>query len=493
METFDLYKDISERTKGDIYIGVVGPVRTGKSTFIKKFMDLMVIPNIEDTNVKERAIDELPQSGSGKSIMTTEPKFIPNEAVGIKINEELEFNVRMIDCVGYVVEGAEGHIDGQEPRMINTPWEEEKMPFVEAAELGTQKVISEHSTIGIVVTTDGSVTDIDRDNYIDVEDRVIEELKSLGKPFVIVLNTNKPYSEETEVLRNELFEKHNVTVIPLNCSQIREEDLHMVLEKILYEFPLKEVRFNLPKWVETLDIEHWLKSDIIQNIGNIINNLVNIESISENIDRLSNSENIKKTYVEKINLGNGNAIVDITLDEPLFYKVLSETTNTDIKNDYELISNIKLLADAKREFDKIAVAIDEVNRSGYGIVSPSLEEMSLGEPELVKHGTKYGVKIKATAPSIHFIKTDIETEISPIVGTEEQSIDLIEYLNNEMNEENLDRVWDLNIFGKTMQELVKDGLQTKLYQMPEEAQIKLQESLQRIVNDGVKIGVMVLV
>ncbi len=493
METFDLYKDIAERTKGDIYIGVVGPVRTGKSTFIKKFMDLMVIPNIEDENAKERAVDELPQSGTGKNIMTTEPKFIPNKAVKVDLGNEIDLKIRMIDCVGYVVQGAEGHIDGQEPRMINTPWSSDKMPFVEAAELGTRKVISEHSTIGIVITTDGTVTDIDRDNYIDGEERVIQELKDLGKPFVVVLNTNKPYSKETEILSEEMERKYDVTVLPLNCSQLREEDIHNTLEKVLYEFPLKEINFNLPKWIETLDVEHWLKSNIIDSVRNIVNELTSIENITRNTYILSENENIKKTYVENIDLGTGKATVDIALNDMLFYRIISETTDMDINSDYELISNIKLLAEAKKEYDKISIAIEEVNRSGYGIVSPSLDEMKLGQPELVKHGTKYGVKIKATAPSIHFVKTDIETEISPIVGTEEQSRDLIEYLNTEMQSDDLNKVWELNMFGKSMQELVKDGLQSKLYQMPEEAQIKVQESLQRIVNDGVRMGFVLLV
>ncbi len=493
METFNLYKDIAERTNGDIYIGVVGPVRTGKSTFIKKFMDLMVIPNIEDNNVKERAIDELPQSGSGKNIMTTEPKFIPNEAVKLDLGNELDLKVRLIDCVGYIVPGAEGHIEDQSPRMINTPWSAQKIPFVEAAELGTKKVITEHSTIGIVVTTDGSATDIERENYIEAEERVVKELKELGKPFIIVLNTTKPYSDETEQTRKELSEKYNVTVLPLNCSQLREEDIHNTLEKILHEFPLREIKFSLPKWVETLNCDHWLKSNIIDSVRGIISNLSNIESVTNNTFRLNENENIKKTYVENINLGTGNISVDISLTDSLFYRIISETTDMQINSDYELISNIKLLAEAKREYDKIAIAIDEVNRSGYGIVSPSLDEMKLGKPELVKHGSKYGVKIRASAPSIHFIKTDIETEVSPIVGTEEQSKDLIEYLNTEMKSDDLNKVWELNVFGKSMHELVKDGLQTKLYQMPEDAQIKFQESLQRIVNEGVKIGVMILV
>ncbi len=484
METFDLYKDIATRTKGDIYIGVVGPVRTGKSTFIKKFMDLMVIPNIEDDNVRERAIDELPQSGSGKNIMTTEPKFIPNEAVKVELGSEIDFKVRLIDCVGYVVEGAEGHIDGTDPRMINTPWSDEKIPFVEAAELGTRKVISEHSTIGIVVTTDGSVTDIERENYVESEMRVISELKELGKPFVVILNTNKPYSEETEILRNELSEKYNTTVLPLNCSQLREEDMYNILEKVLYEFPIREVKFNLPKWVETLDVEHWLKSDVVASVKKIVNDLVNIDSIGTNTYRLIENENIKKTYVENINLGTGNATIDVTLNDSLFYRIISETTNMDIGSDYELISNIKLLAEAKREYDKISGAIEEVSRSGYGIVSPTLEEMTLGEPELVKHGTKYGVKIKAVAPAVHFIKTDIETEISPIVGTEEQSRDLINYLTTEMKSDELNRICELNMFGKTMHELVKDGLQTKLYQMPDDTPEKIQETLQKIINKG---------
>ncbi len=484
MEKFNIYKDISERTNGDIYIGVVGPVRTGKSTFIKKFMDLLVIPNIEDDNVRERAIDELPQSGSGRSIMTTEPKFVPNESVEITVNGEVNLNVRMIDCVGYVVEGAEGHIDGVEPRMINTPWSEVQMPFVEAAEFGTRKVIADHSTIGIVITTDGSVTEIDRENYIDGENRVIDELKELGKPYVIVLNTNIPYNEETLLLKEELESKHKVPVIALNCAQIQEDDIHKVLESVLYEFPVSEMKFKMPKWLETLENDHWLKKDLIIKIKNTTKDLDNIKSIDNCLGEIEDSEHIKKINLETIKLGEGKISVEIAIEEMLFYKVLSETTGVEIKSEYELISNIKLLAEANKEYEKIKSAIDEVERSGYGIVSPSLEDMNLGKPELVKHGSRYGVKIKAIAPSLHLIKVDVETEISPIIGSEEQSLDLINYVTNEMEQEEMSKVWELNMFGRTMQELVKDGLKAKINQMPEDAQIKYQESLQRIINDG---------
>lgn len=484
MEKFDIYKDISQRTKGDIYIGVVGPVRTGKSTFIKKFMDLLVIPNISDENVRRRAIDELPQSGSGRVIMTTEPKFIPNESVEITINDELNLNVRMIDCVGYVVEGAEGHIDGLEPRMISTPWSEAKMPFTEAAEFGTKKVIQEHSTIGIVVTTDGSVTNIERESYVTGEEKVIYELEKLGKPYVIVLNTDSPYSEHTEELVLDMQDKYKVPVVPLNCAQIKEEDIHNVLEKVLYEFPVTEVKFMLPKWVEVLHNDNWLKNDLISEIKNTVKDIKNIGSINSCVEKIGKCEHIKKIELDKINLGVGVAGTEISIKEELFYGILSETTGLEIKSEYELISNLKILADAKKEYDKIKGAIDAVERSGYGIVTPSLEEMVLGRPEIVKHGSRYGVKIKASAPSMHLIKVDVETEISPIIGSEEQSLDLIRYLTDKMDTEEMDKVWELNMFGKTMQELVKDGLQSKIHHMPDDAQMKFQESLKKIINTG---------
>lgn len=401
MENYDIYKDIAERTQGDIYIGVVGPVRTGKSTFIKRFMDALVIPNVENTYIKERTRDELPQSAAGKTIMTTEPKFIPGEAVEVTLDENINFKVRLIDCVGYLVPGAIGHLDEGQPRMVNTPWSEEKIPFVQAAEIGTKKVINEHSTIGVVITTDGSITDIERDSYIEAEERVIGELKSINKPFVMLLNTTKPYAPETEVLRAQLIEKHKVPVLPVNCAQLKADDITAIMEKILYEFPVKEIKINFPKWIETLTNTHWLKQNMISVVKGIIASLSKLREIKDSILSMENNEYIKKAYIDKIYLGEGSANIEIALDDNLFYKVLSETTGMEIEGEYQLISTIKILAEAKKEFDKVKYALEEVKRKGYGIVTPVLDEMKLEEPVIVKHGSKFGVKLRASAPSIH--------------------------------------------------------------------------------------------
>ena len=483
MENFNIYKDISERTKGDIYIGVVGPVRTGKSTFIKKFMDLLVLPNIENNYNRERTKDELPQSSAGKTIMTTEPKFIPNEAVKLNLGENVNFKVRMIDCVGYLIPEAVGHLDDDKPRMVSTPWSEEKIPFAEAAEIGTKKVISEHSTIGIVVTTDGSVTEMDRKNYVKAEERVISELKELNKPFVVLLNTTKPFSQEVEELKNELIIEYKSPVIAVNIAQLKAEDINTILEEILFEFPLKELKFNLPKWIETLDVKHWLKNSLVEEVKELLPKVDKLRNLKENIKLLENNEYIKKSYIDDVNLGEGKGTVEISLNENLFYKILSETTTTEINNEYELISIIKLLSESKQEYDKIKYALEEVKRKGYGIVTPTLDEMILEKPEITKHGSRYGIKIKATAPSLHLIRADIETEVSPIVGSEEQSEELANYLIEKF-ENDQEKMWAYNIFGKSLSELVNDGLNTKLYRMPEETQLKFQETLQKIINEG---------
>ena len=410
MENFDLYKDISTRTGGDIYIGVVGPVRTGKSTFIKRFMDEMVIPNIENDYQRERAKDELPQSATGTSVMTTEPKFVPNEAVHIELENNVSFRVRMIDCVGYMIPGATGHMDGDEARMISTPWNDEKMPFEEAAEIGTRKVINEHSTIGIVIATDGSATDIPRENYIEAEDRVITELKAIGKPFIIALNSLRPYSPETAALALELSLRHGVPVQPLNCAQLKLEDINTLMERILFEFPIKELRVHLPKWIEALNTEHWLKTHMIDFVKNAMGQVSKFRELRDDSLSAEHSEFIKKAFVERILMGEGSADVEISVDPGLFYIVLSETIGMKIESDHELISTIKILSEAKREYDKVKYALEEVKQKGYGIVTPALEEMRIEEPKIVKHGSKFGVKIKASAPSIHLIRADIETE-----------------------------------------------------------------------------------
>lgn len=483
MDSFDIYKDIAERTQGDIYIGVVGPVRTGKSTFIKRFMDQLVIPNIDNNYSKERTRDELPQSATGNTIMTTEPKFVPNEAVEISLNENIKFKVRMIDCVGYLVPGASGYMDGDQPRMINTPWSEDKIPFAQAAEIGTKKVINDHSTIGIVITTDGSITEIPREDYLEAEERVVNELKAINKPFVLLINTTKPYAAETEDLKYKLSEKYKVPVMAVNCAQLKGEDINAIMEKILYEFPVKELKFYLPKWLETLSTDHWLKKNMIMAVRNILNDVNKLREIKDNVALIENNDYVKKAYLDNISLGEGSAKIEMSVDDNLFYKIISETTGMDIDSDYKLISTIKVLSEAKKEYDKVKYALEEVKQKGYGIVTPATDEMKLEEPVIVKHGAKYGVKIKATAPSVHLIKADIETEVSPIVGSEQQSQDLVDYIMEQMKEDP-EKIWEMNMFGRSMHDLVKDGLKTKLYHMPEDAQMKFQDTLQRIINEG---------
>ncbi|WP_069997596.1 stage IV sporulation protein A [Cellulosilyticum sp. I15G10I2] len=483
MEYYDIYRDISERTNGDIYIGIVGPVRTGKSTFVKRFMETLVIPNIKNDYSKERTQDELPQSGDGKMITTTEPKFIPNEAIGITIGGDFEVKVRMIDCVGYMVPEAEGHLYNNVPRMVKTPWFEEEIPFAQAAEIGTKKVITDHSTIGIVVTTDGSITEISRNSYIEAEQRAIRELKKLGKPFIVVYNTKKPFDAETVEASNMLSREYDVPVVPMDIAQMKSEDIHQLLEKILYEFPLNEIQFMLPKWVETLDNEHWVKKAWIDYIQEFIFPLENIRQIREAVDQFRDMDFIKNVYLEKIQLGEGVVKVDVNTTDDLFYQVLSETTGMEIHGDHELMILIKELASTKKEYDKVAYAMNEVKEKGYGVVSPIFEELTLEDPEIVKQGNKFGVKLRASAPSYHIIRANIQTEVSPIVGTEKQSEDLINYLLSEF-ETDPGKIWQSNIFGKSLHELVNEGLQNKLYRMPEDAQQKLQETLQKIINEG---------
>lgn len=483
MEKFDIYKDIAERTGGDIYIGVVGPVRTGKSTFIKRFMDLLVLPNIANAYTRERAKDELPQSASGKNIMTTEPKFVPNEAVEITLGENTDFRVRMIDCVGYLVPEAEGHMDGETPRMVHTPWSEEPMPFLEAAEMGTKKVITDHSTIGIVVTTDGSVTEIPRENYEEAEERVIAELKEIGKPFIILLNTATPYSDGTQALRAELEGKYGVPVMAVNAAQLKAEDIRKILEEMLYQFPIRELRFFFPGWVETLEQGHWLKSGMVEALKGVMEKADKLADVPEAIECLAGQEFLKKAYTDHILPGEGAADIALTFDDGLFYRILSETVSLPIENDYALISTIRMLSETKQEYDKIAAALSDVKRKGYGVVTPVFEEITLEKPEVFKQGSRYGIKLRAKGESIHLIKADVETEVSPIIGNEEQSREFIDHLISDYEEEP-EKIWDLNIFGRTLSSMVSDGMQNKIYRMPEDAQMKLQETLQKIVNEG---------
>lgn len=479
----DIYSNIAKRTDGDIYIGVVGPVRTGKSTFIKKFMESLVIPNITSEFRKERAIDELPQSAAGKTIMTTEPKFIPEEAVEVKLSDNVTFNVRMIDCVGYIVPAAIGYIENEAPRMVMTPWFDEEIPFAMAAEIGTQKVIKEHSTIGLVVTTDGSITDIPREEYCDAEERVINELTEINKPFVIVLNCLDPKSSSAQKLAAELAEKYNTPVIPVNCLELDEQGISDILKQVLYAFPVKEVNISMPKWITSLDKTHWLKSSVISAIRSAAENIKHIRDMSKLTDKLKDSEYISGSEVSEIDLGKGSAGIKLAFDGDLFYKILGEETGIDITSDNDLMPLLKDLISIKKKYEKVENALNEVEATGYGIVMPDINDLSLEEPEIIKQGGKYGVRLKASAPSIHMMKADIVTEVNPIVGSEKQSEELVMYLMNEFNDDPT-KIWNSNIFGKSLHDLVNEGLHNKLYKMPVDARLKLQETLERIINEG---------
>lgn len=483
MEKFDLFRDIAERTGGDIYIGVVGPVRTGKSTFIKKFMDTMVLPNIADPYEKERAKDELPQSAAGKTIMTTEPKFIPNEAVEINIKDNVAIRVRVVDCVGYSVEGALGYEEQDGPRMVLTPWFEEEIPFQEAAEIGTRKVIAEHSTIGLVVTTDGTVTDLSRDSYLPAEERVINELKELQKPFLVILNTNQPTAKETRELVAKLESTYDVPVIPVDCAQLNYDDIYAILQEVLYEFPVKEVNISLPKWIEELNTEHWLREKFDGAVREVVQYVRRLRDIDCAIDDLASHEFIADVILHDMDLGSGIAVIEITSRPDLFYQVLEELTGFTISGEHHLFRLMQDLAVAKREYDKLADALEQVEQSGYGIVTPQLDEMVLEEPEIIRNGNRFGVRLRASAPSLHIIRTDVQAEISPILGTEKQSEELIQYLMREFEGEP-DKIWRTNLFGKSLNSLVREGIQNKLSGMPETAQFKLRDTLQKIVNDG---------
>lgn len=483
MENLEIYQNIASRTDGDIYVGVVGPVRTGKSTFIKQFMELLVLPNIENSYKRERAIDELPQSASGRTIMTTEPKFIPNEAVEITIGDNLKLKARLVDCVGYLVNNALGYLENDTPRMVKTPWSEEAMPFELAAEIGTKKVIEEHSTIGILVTTDGTVTDIARGDYIEAEERVVRELKALHKPFVMVLNSREPYSDYTRELTKKLEEKYEVSVVPMDCANMNLEDMNSIFSRILYEFPVERININFPRWVDGLTDEHWLKKQLYSEIKEHLGAIRRVKEFRRGIGGMSASEIVLDIDLKEIQLGNGSITININLKEELFYKVLTEISGVEVNNEGDMFSIISELAVVKKEYDKMAYAIHEVREKGYGIVTPTMDELELQEPEMLKQGTRFGVKLKAKAPSIHMIRADIETEVAPIVGSEKQSEELVNYLLSEF-ESDPKKIWESNIFGKSLHELVNEGLQNKLTRMPEDAQGKIQETLERIINEG---------
>ena len=481
MNTFQLYKDIQARTKGEIYIGVVGPVRTGKSTLIKRFMDVLVLPHMEDDHEKSQTRDELPQSASGRTIMTTEPKFVPKEAAAVKLSDDVEVKIRMIDCVGYMVEGASGHVENDVERQVKTPWFEYEIPFTKAAAIGTQKVIHDHATIGFVVTTDGSVTDLPRENYIPAEEKTVKELQSIGKPFLILLNCQKPYSDEAQNLARELGEKYKVRAVPVNCEQLKTDDIHEIMRQILYEFPVTEVEFYVPGWVEMLSRDHRIRQDLLSNIRAIMDSMSDIRSAVSGLAE-TESPYIDQITVAKVEMDTGRVQIQISFEQKYYYEVLSELTGTQIGGEYELIRTMKELSAMKQEFSQIKDAFADVKMKGYGVVSPSKEDIKLDEPVIIKQGSKFGVKIRSEAPSIHMIRANIETEIAPIVGNEQQAQDLADYIKKES--ESPEGVWGTSIFGKSVEELVMDGMRNKLTMINDESQVKLQDSMQKIVNDS---------
>lgn len=479
----DIYSDISKRTGGDIYIGVVGPVRSGKSTFIKRFMDTLVLPKIDDEYVKQRAMDELPQSAAGRTIMTTEPKFIPEDAVELTMSDNIKMKVRLIDCVGYIVPSSVGYIEDEQPRMVMTPWYDEEIPFNMAAEIGTKKVITEHSTIGLVVTTDGTITSIPRDEYEEAEERVIDELKSLDKPFIVLMNTDNPKSPNAIALCTSLTDKYGVPVIPVNCLEMTEKEINDILSDILYEFPVCSVGIHYPSWINNLSHDNYLKSSLYTSIKENVSTVTNIRSVGTFSEKLKENEYIESININSLDLSTGKIIIKIYVDNKYFYKILSDSCNVEINDEKEMMSQFINLINMKKQYERFGKALSDVEETGYAIVMPEMNELTLDEPEIMKQGGRYGVKLKAQAPSIHMIKCNTYTEVAPIVGSESQSQELVMYLLKEF-EENPSEIWDTNIFGKSLHELVSEGLNNKLYRMPIDARNKFRETIERVINEG---------
>ncbi|KXY03295.1 stage IV sporulation protein A [Bacillus cereus] len=483
MEKVDIFKDIAERTGGDIYFGVVGAVRTGKSTFIKKFMELVVIPNIENESDRQRAQDELPQSAAGRTIMTTEPKFVPNQAVSIEVDEGLEVNIRLVDCVGYTVPGAKGYEDENGPRMINTPWYEEPIPFHEAAEIGTRKVIQEHSTIGVVITTDGTIGEIPRRDYIEAEERVVNELKEVGKPFIMIINTVQPYHPDTEQLRQSLSEEYDIPVIAMSVESLRETDVYNVLREALFEFPVLEVNVNLPSWLMVLNEGHWLRQSYQEAVQETVKDIKRLRDVDRVVWQFSQYEFIDRASLAGIDMGQGVAEIDLYAPDELYDQILKEVVGVEIRGKDHLLKLMLDLSHAKIEYDQVADALRMVKQTGYGVAAPALADMSLDEPEIIRHGSRFGVKLKAVAPSIHMIKVDVESTFEPIIGTEKQSEELVRYLMQDFEDDPLS-IWNSDIFGRSLSSIVREGIQAKLSLMPENARYKLKETLERIINEG---------
>ncbi len=478
---FNLYRDIKFRTDGEIYLGVVGPVRTGKSTFIKRFMDLLVLPYMENEHEKLRALDEMPQSGVGKTITTTEPKFIPKEAAEISLQDGLNMKVRLVDCVGFMIPGAAGALEEDVERLVKTPWFEEDIPFTKAAEIGTEKVIKDHSTIGIAVFSDGSFGEFGRNDFREAEERTVQELKEMGKPFLIILNSARPYSEETKQTAKELEEKYQVTVLPVNCEQMKQGDVREILQEALYEFPVSQIEFYMPKWVEMLPCDHEMKKALIETVRELMKSVTTMHQFMKQEPTLD-CPYIENAKLEQISLADGTIRIVLEVEEKYYYELLSEMMGQEVESEFQLMQLLREFAQMKREYVKVQEALDSVRRKGYGVVTPEKGEISLEEPEVIRHGNKYGVKIKAESPSIHMIRANIETEIAPIVGTEEQAKDLIAFIKEE--EQSEAGIWDTNIFGKTIEQLVQDGIHGKIGMMGDECQLKLQDTMQKIVNES---------
>lgn len=479
---FNLYKDIQTRTNGELFLGVVGPVRTGKSTFIRRFMNQMVIPNLED-NDQKIATDELPVSGKGTLITTVEPKFVPKEAVNMSVGDNIDIKLRLIDCVGYIVDGATGIFDQDQERMVKTPWFSEEIPFSQAAHIGTDKVIKDHATIGIVITSDGSFGEIERGQFEDAEAQTIQELRAIGKPFIIILNSMKPYSESTQSVADELSMKYGVTCLPLNCDQLRQKDIHNIMQAILYEFPVNAVNFYMPKWMDMLPQNHELRTNLIEMIGKYMDKIFTVKDVEKN-KQLIDSPYLEKYYIDEIDTASGTVNIILSFDDAYYYEMLSRLLGKEIRGEYEFYKELSELVEQRTKFDAVSDAIDEVRQKGYGSVMPLRDEIHVEDPVIIKHGSKYGVNIKASAPSIHMISANIETEIAPLVGTQQQAQDLIDYIKAANTDENPQSIWQTLIFGKTMGELVDEGLKTKIGKMTDSCQEKLQETLQKIINES---------
>ena len=482
-ETTSIYQDMAQRTGGSVYIGVVGPVRTGKSTFVKRFMETLVLPHIDNAYRRDRAQDELPQSGSGRTIMTAEPKFVPEEAVQIRLEEGAAFSVRLVDCVGYMVDSAVGQFEDLAPRMVMTPWFDHEIPMTEAAEIGTRKVITDHATVGVVVTTDGTVTDIPREDYREAEERVIRELQEIGKPFLVLMNSAQPESARAAAAAEEIREKYGVGCRCVNCLALTEEDINGIIRELLYQFPLQELDVFLPPWVDALPGEHPIRSGLYQEISQAASQLTRISDLQPCMALLAQGEDVESASSSDIDLGSGVAQVEIRLPRRMFFETLSQQSGLQVGDDGDLMQLIGELAEAKREYDKVAPALKAARETGYGIVMPGVEELNLEDPEIVRQGGRYGVRMRASARSIHLIRADIETTVSPIVGNEKQSEDMVNYLLQEF-EGDTGKLWQSNIFGRSFHEIVGEDLQAKLKRMPADAQAKLRQALERIINEG---------